>query len=321
MLPEIDSFDAYRQTYRQEQVWLPAMCEICSRHGLDAQQLAFAPPGTHVVFSVGSDHYIKLFSPLWIADYTSERLVLMALASRSRLPVPRLLHEGRIGTWPYVVLTVVPGVPLQQVWSELNTHERAHIVRACGRFLAQLHEIPLNGLDELSIDWLAFVRARMATRLEELGHSTLGSRWSLAAELLFESQYAFLKEPFDPVLLCADLTDEHVMVSKRDGEWSFSGVIDFGDAMIGHPLYEFAAPACCITHDDPALLTELLLGYGYVEDDLTGKLAERLLTFTLLHRYIDIGELVETLGADRVNTLDRLQESLWPFQDCSSQVG
>ena len=313
LLPQIDSFDDYRHIYRQEQVWLPAMQEICARHDLDAQQLAFAPPGTHVVFSVGSDYYLKLFSPLWIADYASERLVLRALASSSQLPVPRLLYEGRIETWPYVVLATVPGVPLNQVWPDLSDHERQRIVRACGRFLAQLHRVPLIGLEDLTIDWPDFVETRIAARVEQLRHSTLGVQWSLAATRVFESQMTFLKEPFDPVLLCADLTDEHVMLCKRDGEWRFSGVIDFGDAMVGHPLYEFAAPACSITRGNPVLLTQLLLSYGFVKDDLTEALAERLLAYTLLHRYIDIQELIGMLGTDRIDTLDRLREGLWSF--------
>ena len=313
LLPEIDSFDAYRQVYRQEQIWLPAMQAICNRHGLDARQLAFAPPGTHVVFSAGSDCYIKLFSPLWIADYTSERLVLHTLASRSHLPVPRLLHEGQIEGWPYVVLTTVPGMPLNQVWSRLGRCEKRSIVQACGRFLAQLHKIPLDGLEDLVIDWHTFVQARTKARVEELCRSALGPRWSLAAVHLFESQHSFLETPFDPVLLCADLTDEHVMVCKRDGKWVFTGVIDFGDALVGHPLYEFAAPVCSITRDDSELLTELFLGYGFTEADLTEVFAERLLAYTLLHRYIEIGELLKMLGPKRIDTLDRLKERLWSF--------
>jgi len=173
--------------------------------------------------------------------------------------------------------------------------------------------VPLVGLEELTIDWPDFVETRMAARVEQLRHSTLGAEWPLAATRLFESQITSLKEPFDPVLLCADLTDEHVMLCRRDREWRFSGVIDFGDAMVGHPLYEFAAPACSITHDDPALLTELLLAYGFTGADLTEALTERLLAYTLLHRYIDIQELVAMLGTDRVDTLDRLRESLWSF--------
>lgn len=313
LLPKIDSFDAYRQVYRQEQVWRPAMQEICNRHSLDAQQMAFAPPGTHVVFSVGSKCYIKLFSPLWAADYTSERLVLETLASRSHLPVPYLLHEGQIEAWPYVILSTIPGVPLNQVWSELNNCTRQQIVRACGNFLAELHRVPLDDLDELTIDWSAFVEARIAARVEQLGSSALGSLWSHAVSRLFESQRSFLEAPFEPTLLCADLTDEHVMVCRQDKEWSFSGIIDFGDAMVGHPLYEFAAPACSITLGDRTLLTELFAGYGFDEAYLTESFADRLLAYMLLHRYIDIGELLEVFGADRIDTLYRLKERLWPF--------
>ena len=215
LLPRIESLEDYRRIYRQEPIWLPAMHAICDRHSLDPQQLAFAQPGTHVVFSAGADCHIKLFSPLWAADYRSESLVLHALASRSSLSVPRLLDKGEIETWPYVILTTVPGVPLNQVWMDLSVHEKRHIVQACGRFLAELHRVPLDGLGALIKDWRTFVQTRALSRVEQLRRSMLDPQWVLAADRLFESQRAFLEEPFEPVLLCADLTDEHVMV------WSY----------------------------------------------------------------------------------------------------
>ena len=85
--------------------------------------------------------------------------------------------------------------------------------------------------------------------------------------------------------------------------------------MVGHPLYEFAAPACTITRDDPALLVALLLSYGFTNAELDETLANRLLTYTLLHQYIDIDELLDVLGRDRINTLEGLRASLWCFDE------
>ena len=56
LLPQVEILDEYRRIYRKEAVWLPAMVEICDRHGLDSTLLAFAPPGSHVVFR--DEHHI-----------------------------------------------------------------------------------------------------------------------------------------------------------------------------------------------------------------------------------------------------------------------
>jgi hygromycin-B 7''-O-kinase len=312
LLPEVETLTGYRRIYRDERVWLPAMRAICDRHDLDESGLVFAPPGTHVVFCVGSELYIKLFSPLLGADYTSERAALRALTGRD-LPVPQLLAEGQVEGWRYLVLTAVPGIPLGQVWEQVGARDREHIVRSCGLFLAALHAAPTEGLAEVATDWPAFVEERIGACLEEVREADLGTQWLSSVRSFLHGLPPLFEPGFRPVLLSADVTDEHVLVSERDGRWEFAGFIDFGDAMLGHPLYEFAAPGCCITRDSPELQRALLLSYGFAEGELTETLADQLMAYTLLHRYIRIPDLLEMFKPTVPVDLDDLQRMLWAF--------
>jgi hygromycin-B 7''-O-kinase len=110
------------------------------------------------------------------------------------------------------------------------------------------------------------------------------------------------------VTLNADLTSDHVLLEKRDGQWRISGIIDFGDAMAGHPLYEFAAPVLCFASGDPALARALVESYG---ESLTADLAHQILAWCLLHKYIRIADLLERM---RLDDPESLSQALWGGQ-------
>jgi hygromycin-B 7''-O-kinase len=313
LLPEIRTIEEYRRVYRVEKTWLPAMRAICQRHRLDPAGLVFAPPGTHVVFRAGPEWYIKLFAPLWPQDHVAESLVLGHLSAQSALPIPRLEAEGEIEGWPYLIMTPVEGVPLNTVWDSLDASQRRHIAEQCGMFMSTLHATPTQGLEPLATDWPAFVRDQTASCREGLSRSGLSEEWVQAVSQFLDHVPPLYEPGFGPVLLSADVTDEHVLVSPRGDRWEFTGFIDFGDAMLGHPLYEFAAPGCCITRDAPELQRAMLLAYGYTEDRLDETLADQLMAYTLLHRYMDVPDLLDLFGSERPASFAELRGRLWSF--------
>jgi hygromycin-B 7''-O-kinase len=107
------------------------------------------------------------------------------------------------------------------------------------------------------------------------------------------------------VLLNADITDEHVLVINRAGKWQFSGVIDFGDAMMGHPHYEFVAPLMCLTIGEPSLSRVLVESYGL---EFSPALADRLTTYCLLHQY---GRLADILERHPASDGEDLVRAMW----------
>jgi aminoglycoside phosphotransferase (APT) family kinase protein len=84
-----------------------------------------------------------------------------------------------------------------------------------------------------------------------------------------------------------------------------SGVIDFGDAMMGHPHYEFVAPLICLTIGEPSLSRALVESY---ELELSPSLAGRLTTYCLLHQYGRLGDILERYPASDGEDLVR---ALW----------
>ena len=313
LLPSIKTLEDYKSVYRDVDVWLPALRTICERHGLDKLQLELAPPGTHVVFRAGSRLYIKLFAPLWPGDFLPERLVLRKLSGRSDLPVPDLVSEGEIEGWPYIIVTAIEGIPLNEVWNALPASDKERIAARCGECLSALHATPTEGLEAIAVDWPRFVESQIQACGEQLAQTRLDKHW-IDSVLKFTNALPSLYEPgFRPVLLSADVTDEHILVSERGEHWELTGFIDFGDAMLGHPHYDFAAPGALITRNSPGLQRAMLLAYGYSSSQLNATLANQLMAYTLIHRFFKLRDLLDLFGAQPPAGFGDLKKALWSF--------
>jgi hygromycin-B 7''-O-kinase len=140
----------------------------------------------------------------------------------------------------------------------------------------------------------------------------LNKRWTREVRDFFAGLPPLFEPGFEPVLLSADVTDEHILVGQREGRWEVTGYIDFGDAMLGHPHYEFAAPGCSIARGSPPLQRAMLRAYGYSDTELNGELVMRLMAYTLLHRFINVPELLK-LFDHRSMTFEGLCRLLWAF--------
>ena len=293
LLPYISSLESYRKVYRDEAVWFPAMRAICARHGLDVSTLRRTPLGSHIVFRT-DDHILKLFCDLWADDFTSERAVLEHVRG---LPIPELIAHGKLEDWPYIIMSPLPGIPAMDVWGHLRSDQRLDVVRQVGELMRKLHNHP--PLMELATDWNAFLRECIAGCSQHHGVEEPLKSWIL------ERVEGFSEPPFDPVLLSSDVTNEHILLSQRDGHWWITGFIDFGDAMMGHPHYEFIAPLACLTIGHPALSRALVESYGL---ELTPLLTERLTTYCLLHEF---ARLDDFLGDRSIRDGSSFYRGLW----------
>ena len=274
LLPSLSSLADYRRVHTDDAIWLPTVTAICSLHNIEANDLERKAAGTHVVFRAGS-RVVKLYAPFWLEDFTAERAALQFLRG---LPTPELVALGEIEGWPYLVMTLVPGAPAEEIWSDLTDPQRIDIARQLGELMKRLHR--QGGVAELGTDWDAFIEERI-TRAEDF-HAA-GEPWR---NWIHERLTGFHEPPFSPVLLHADITADHVLLSRTARGWRITGLIDFGDAMMGHPFYEFIAPLAFYCFGDPSASRALLDGYAL---DLTPEITDRLTTYCLLHKYGRIG--------------------------------
>src|SRR6185312_3440797 len=91
-----------------------------------------------------------------------------------------------------------------------------------------------------------------------------------------------------PVLLTGEYTPMNFLVTNIDGLWHISGLIDFGDAMLGHYKYDLLGPGAFLIQGDNELLKTFLSAYGYLPNEMNTDLSHQLTALMLLHKYSNL---------------------------------
>jgi hygromycin-B 7''-O-kinase len=312
-LPDVRTLSEYRTIYHRDELWRPAVDEVRRRHGLLEEPCVRGPDGTHIVYFSGRSHVVKLFCPLFARDIVAETLVAPRVAGRLGVATPAIVADGEVGGWRYLIMTRVPGRPLCEVWSRMSAADRLAATDRVGRTIVRLRRVPVEGLEPIAVDWKEFLTEQRKTAVARQGACDLG--WDPSHEIppYLDSVPEVFEGRFEPVLVLADITDEHVLVSDEGGALRVVSYVDFGDSIIGHPDYELVAPGLCIARGDADLLRTLLLASGFSESALDEGLGRRLMALTLMHRYVKLEDLTALVpAARRATCLEELARALWP---------
>ena len=252
-------------------IWFDALRIIASRHG--GGDVRPCAGGSNVVAYLGTDRIIKLLAPQFAVELDRERIMLAACAEGG-VVAPGIVGDGELEGWPYLVLSRLPGRPLDEVWPNLSRRARERLVEDLAHTLGRVHRLRPEGLDT---DWSGFEAGLRATWNEK--HRNRGPADSRADEAEGWRERALPQE--SSVVLHADLTDDNALC---DEEGRLTGLIDFADARWGPRGYEVAAPIILLTKDDFAL------GRRFC-DALPGPRlqGEDIVMFCLLHQFSPVG--------------------------------
>ena len=128
-------------------------------------------------------------------------------------------------------------------------------------------------------------------------------------QYLADAMPLFLPD-FSPCILHADITADHELLSLVDGQWKITGLIDFGDVEVGHIGYEFIATHLDAFDCDANIMRAFLRAYGMV-GGMDERFNQRMMAYSLLHRYADFKSLLAKFGEPRnINHLKDLQNCL-----------
>lgn len=191
-----------------------------------------------------------------------------ALAPALPVPIPRFTHvaPAASGRPPFAGYPKLGGVGLDGAPGLLDAHPT--LVAQLAAFLAALHDFPRERAVACGVPdttWPGWVARWEAMRDEVMPAAapllTAGER--TAAERFWAALLAELRSRDVAVTpVHNDLAPEHVLVAP-DGA-RVTGVIDWGDAMIGDPALDFAGFAGL---GGAALVGRLLAGYDRSADD------------------------------------------------------
>lgn len=264
--------DVYVQPQAPDEVWSDAQVLALARE--------FAPGARRVTgvdesggeartYAVDDGLILKTQRPHRLRPRTGlekEAFFLRQLAERSDVPVPRVLgHAKKSNLIEYTLMTRMPGAAMSR--TALSGEALAAALEIHGRMLRRIHSLPLGPFRESGLfpdDGTAEnVRGRFLYRfgrtLDGLAPAVapdeLARARALGAEIAAEIPARLTLAP-----LHSNPYREHTFV-HADG--TYSGVIDFGDAYLSHPVGD-------LRRWSPAERRLLLRGYlseGPVGDD------------------------------------------------------
>lgn len=301
-------------------LWAPYVRRVCRLHRLEAGAIRAGSSLAHPVFVVGERYAVKVHGPYGEAlrHHLVEREVC-ALFRGSSLPLPGLVARGELapGTsrwpWPYLVTRALPGRLYGAVEEQLDLEARLEVARFAGRILARLHRSPLSGpvLGHSRDHFLEFLAGRLQAWPGD------HARWGSLPLHLGRQVAGFLPPLRDLIgpqglrLLHTALDRGHLLVEERAGRWAGAGVIDFGRARAGEPLYELGPLHLGLFRADKRLLAACLEGYG-LEPALGSGEARRALALALLHEQDVLGPVFAEFPALALTpTLEELASRLF----------
>lgn len=306
-LPPVATEDDFVAISQDEPVLRPGVNRLCRDLGVDAEALTRYTAGSRPVYAAG-ELVLKLFPPVtaW-PRWQTEPEVLAAVQGKLPTPTPAVHGAGEHDGWGYVLMSRLPGVPLDTVWDQVPAAGRDRLADQLGETISALHQLPPPAIEKWwPADWPGFVaerRARCAGEQRDLG---LAASWADQIPGFLDA-VAFSTDTL--VLLHTEIMREHLLVTEdAGGSWRLSGLIDFEPAMRGAREYEFAGVGVLVAEGDARFLTRTLTAYGYHRDQLGPSLRRRLLGWGILHRYSNLSWWMQRLPKPSEPTLEALAD-------------
>jgi dTDP-4-amino-4,6-dideoxygalactose transaminase/aminoglycoside phosphotransferase len=313
-MPVHASADEYLASVQRAEPWVTAAVRVCRLEDLtpvamprlldSRQRPAVLIPPSWVVTFFGS----------WLGGWeVHERAIeaLRILAQDPALPVPALVASGALDDeWRYIVTPFNPGVAYASVQDAVDPAGSSLLVRWLGRFVAQLHALPLEAADRES----SLVRFRHVIDERRAGAANVLAERLGAAPALVEQLDEWLPSsealmPSGPELVMAlgDLSADHIFGEGTDAGFTPTSVITLSQAGPADPLFDLGPIWWSVLRGDRTLLADFLSEARLSGADDPGFPA-RALAWILLNPSRDDVHLSEAAGAA---TLDELAERLF----------
>ncbi len=305
LLPTIEDPDAPGAMRLGDDTFAPAIRAISKRHLLDLSGAVRARTGSSPVF-LTERLALKLVPPKWAPELDREFDALAHIEGKLTVRTPEVVALGGMEGWRYLVTRRLAGLSLRELGDTLSQRERVSLAEDVGAALSALHRLPSEHLWTLTTDWQRFTEERAAAcvdfqRRHGLGDAAIGAIPAVLAE------GAPLVPDARRALMHADLHHEHVMLEQRDGAWRLSGLLDLGDAVVGHPDYELITPAFFVVGASREARAAFFDAMGFRCDE---RASRRLMAWSVMHRFNALARFVTAPHDEGV--FEVLRERYWP---------
>ena len=313
VLPNIKSYEEYDQLNLNDEIFISAARDIISHHQLPDEPLELLL-GTNVVFLHGNNRIIKIFPPVHKGHFINEVLVMKHLYNKLSVRTPVVECEGEISGWPYIIMNRLDGTLLEGLWETLDHDNKIIIIRELGALIREVHSLSTQGLESIDCHWEQFITKQIKHCVAHHQSRNLADSLIQQIPKYLDLTNEILPKIHKPVILTGEYTPMNFLVEKKTGIWHISGLIDFGDSMLGLPQYDLLGPGAFLIQGNKELLKEFLVSYGYVPQELTKALSQQLTALMLLHRYSNLNVQIRIHNwKDQIRSINDFETLVWGF--------
>jgi len=273
--------------------WFPFLDQIRIESQLPEGDWIRIREGGNVLFKLAGRFIIKIVPPNWDEQGSAEIHSSELLAGKLSIPIPEVIANGAINNWIFVVMTLLPGDTLSEVWNELGRGEKITILKQLGCFMRELHQLPAPDKSPIRIDWAEYQQKLIDDCVPR--HTRKGVPTPLVNQIAnyINSTEGYFDDD-QTFFIHMDLHIWNLMVDKVEGKHKISGVLDFGDAVIGKSrLLELNTPILFLCKGDKELIDVLLDSYQLLEQVDANTLRQNLMTVALLRPACDFNFVLQ----------------------------
>ncbi len=287
------------------------LAEVVAERCRLPRPLARKVEGSSLVFRAGEGPWVKISPPFFGDAFETEVMVTRHVQGRLPAAVPDVLDTGELGDWRYLVSAHVPGVQIQTVLATLSEADLEALAAELGGFMRAFHAIVIPGFERVFgpwpvylDDWLRDAQARNLARGAD-------AAWVRQILEFVRPHEAWLRA-LEPVLVHADLTAEHIMLTDEGGRWRLSGVLDLADSMTAPAALDAVAPFLELFRGRRAPQRRLLAAAG-VDLGAEGQaFSDRFMALALQHRFMHLREAFKPELARGMTRLQDIAASAFP---------
>jgi len=198
MLPRPATLEEWGRVFTDVDIWHHAVAHILKGEGLTFTAVTAGFPGSNAVFLADAAYVVKIFAPMFEADYPKELTVYQLLSGHSAIAAPTLLAHGHYddgNSWPYLITTYCPGLAIREARPKMPPEQIHAVAEQLGKMIHMLHSITPDHTELSPLTWDNYFKDRIPAVLSTLHDEGLMAPEIIAAlgEHLRNSQ-TFLKE-------------------------------------------------------------------------------------------------------------------------------
>lgn len=248
------------------------------------------PEGSSLVFSLGSDYFLKLTPPFLEDSLEAEISAIKIIGNQLSFPIPQIATLGKIENWEYVITHAVPGLQAKDVFREMTPENKKTFASDIGRIIKAFNGIDSSGFERRFGSWEFYLSNQLKN--QRAIHLSRGNSddWTDKICCFVERYSADLRSLSPAKLIHADLNHEHLMLKKIGAEWRISGVIDLADAMNAPIEMEFVLPIICFFKGQPEHQQLILTAGGFNPPFKLNEYSNVMMALALQNRFIAFHE-------------------------------